>query len=75
MQRGDEQDPMVTALLEGPSGAGKTSLAATVALESGFPFARIICPADSMVSPFPRDATATSFVSMLMRDLGRVAIA
>jgi len=49
VQRGTDQDPMLTALLEGPSGAGKTALAATVALESGFPFARIICPADSMV--------------------------
>lgn len=40
---------MVTALLEGPPGAGKTAIAATVAMESGFPFARVVCASDTMV--------------------------
>ncbi len=35
---------MLSVLLEGPVGAGKTALAASVALQSGFPFVKIISP-------------------------------
>ena len=45
---GSEGTPLVTCLLEGAAGAGKTALAATVALESGFPFAKVVS-AESMV--------------------------
>ena len=37
-----EATPLITALLEGPQGTGKTALAATVAIESGFPFVKVV---------------------------------
>jgi vesicle-fusing ATPase len=46
--RVSEKTPLLTLLLEGVSGAGKTALAATLALESGFPFVKMLS-AESMV--------------------------
>lgn len=46
--RSSESTPLVTCLLEGPQGSGKTALAATVAIESGFPFVKVVS-AESMV--------------------------
>ncbi|KAL8046547.1 hypothetical protein ABFX02_08G184800 [Erythranthe guttata] len=43
-----EGSPLVTCLLEGPSGSGKTAMAATVGIESDFPFVKIIS-AETMV--------------------------
>ena len=43
-----ENTPLVTCLLEGPGGTGKTALAATLAIESGFPFVKIVS-AEAMV--------------------------
>ncbi|KAF9610833.1 hypothetical protein IFM89_025199 [Coptis chinensis] len=40
--------PLVSCLLEGISGSGKSSLAATVGIESGFPFVKIIS-AETMI--------------------------
>ncbi|CAK5262535.1 unnamed protein product [Mycena citricolor] len=40
--------PMVSMLVHGPPGAGKTALAAAIAQESGFPFIKLITP-DNMV--------------------------
>ena len=37
-----ETTPLITALLEGSQGTGKTALAATVAIESGFPFVNVV---------------------------------
>lgn len=39
--RTSENTPLLTMLLEGPSASGKTALAATLALESGFPFIKM----------------------------------
>ncbi len=43
-----EKTSLLTCLLEGPSGSGKSALAATVAIESGFFYCKIISP-ESMV--------------------------
>jgi vesicle-fusing ATPase len=40
--------PMVSVLLHGLSGSGKTALAATIAMASEFPFIKLISP-DTMV--------------------------
>ncbi|KAF9166801.1 transport between ER and Golgi ATPase protein [Mortierella sp. AD011] len=39
-----ERTPLVSLLLHGPPGAGKTALAATMAMESQFPFIKLISP-------------------------------
>lgn len=43
-----DNNPLVTALLEGPPGSGKTALASTIALESEFPLVKMVS-AESMV--------------------------
>ncbi|XP_012850754.1 PREDICTED: vesicle-fusing ATPase-like [Erythranthe guttata] len=37
-----EGSPLVTCLLEGPRGSGKTAMAATIGIESDFPYVKII---------------------------------
>lgn len=39
-----DRTALLSALLEGPGGAGTTALAATAALESGFPFVKVVSP-------------------------------
>jgi len=39
-----ERTPLLSILLEGPVGAGKTALAATLALRSDFPFIKLLSP-------------------------------
>jgi vesicle-fusing ATPase len=39
-----KQTPLLSVLLEGPSGAGKTALAAKLALDSGYPYTKVISP-------------------------------
>ncbi|KAI8928472.1 P-loop containing nucleoside triphosphate hydrolase protein [Entophlyctis helioformis] len=46
--KNSQRTPLVSALLHGPSGAGKTALAATIAMSSEFPFIKLISP-ESMV--------------------------
>ncbi|KAG6536305.1 hypothetical protein ZIOFF_001358 [Zingiber officinale] len=38
----DNQSPLVTYLLEGPIGSGKTSMAATIGIESDFPYVKMV---------------------------------
>ena len=42
--RASEHTPLLTCLLEGAPGAGKTALAATVGLASAFPLVRLVSP-------------------------------
>jgi len=42
--RNSSRTPLVTVLLEGPVGAGKTALAAKIATESGYPYVKLISP-------------------------------
>lgn len=46
--RESDRTPVVSVLVHGPAGSGKTALAATIALESEFPFIKLISP-ESMV--------------------------
>uniref|UniRef100_A0A061RL63 Vesicle-fusing ATPase n=1 Tax=Tetraselmis sp. GSL018 TaxID=582737 RepID=A0A061RL63_9CHLO len=41
-----EKTPLISLLLDGPMGAGTTALAATLGIESRFPFVKIISPDD-----------------------------
>lgn len=41
-----DRTPLLSCMLEGPPGSGKTALAATLALESDFFFVRMISPND-----------------------------
>eukprot|EP00249_Psilotum_nudum_P022983 c28712_g1_i1 orf=181-2289(+) len=43
-----ERTPLLTCLLEGPNGSGKTALAATIGIDSEFPFVKIVS-AETMV--------------------------
>ena len=42
--RQSENTPLMTVLLEGSNGCGKSALAAKVALESNFPFVKLVSP-------------------------------
>eukprot|EP00250_Pteridium_aquilinum_P005582 c15654_g1_i1 orf=195-2447(+) len=46
--KGSERNPLLACLLEGPRGSGKTAMAATVAIDSEFPFIKIVS-AENMV--------------------------
>ena len=46
--RTSERTPLLTALLEGPAGSGKTAIAATLGIDSGFPYVKVVS-ADNMV--------------------------
>ncbi|KAJ6105936.1 hypothetical protein N7512_009453 [Penicillium capsulatum] len=41
-----EATPLFSVLLHGPTGSGKTALAAQIAINSGFPFIKLISPED-----------------------------
>ena len=42
--RSSEKTPMLSVLLEGPVGSGKTALGASAAIDSAFPFVKVISP-------------------------------
>lgn len=58
--RTSENTPLLTMLLEGPSGSGKTALAATLALEAGFPFVKLARALSPPAGCAPRRATLLS---------------
>lgn len=39
-----DRTPLLTCLLEGPQGSGKTAIAATIGIDSEFPFVKIVSP-------------------------------
>lgn len=41
-----ETTPLVSVLLHGPAASGKTALAAQIAIDSGFPFVKLLSPED-----------------------------
>jgi len=44
IQNSSSANPLLSVLLEGENGSGKTALAAKIALDSGFPFVKMISP-------------------------------
>ena len=62
---------LLTCLLEGPSGAGKTALAATLGLESGFPFVKVIT-SDNMVGY--SEAAKCQQIAKVFDDAYRVSV-
>lgn len=42
--KNSDQTPLLSVLLEGPSGTGKTAIAAKIALESGFSYVKVVSP-------------------------------
>ncbi|KAJ5749959.1 hypothetical protein N7533_006987 [Penicillium manginii] len=42
----EESTPLFSVLLHGPTGSGKTALASKIAINSGFPFVKLISPED-----------------------------
>ncbi|XP_078427613.1 AAA-type ATPase family protein [Wolffia australiana] len=46
--RGSKGSPLLTCLLEGPAGSGKSSMAGTIGIQSDFPYVKIIS-AESMI--------------------------
>ena len=58
--RNSAKTPLLTALLEGPAGTGKTALAASMGIDSDFPFVKVCmlcivlhtCTSARLCSPF-----------------------
>ena len=69
--RTSETTSLLTCLLEGPSGAGKTALAATLGLESGFPFVKVIT-SDNMVGY--SEAAKCQQIAKVFDDAYRVSV-
>jgi hypothetical protein len=66
-----ENTPLLTCLLEGPSGTGKTALAATVAIESGFPFVKVVS-AETMIGF--NEASKASAITKVFDDAYKVGV-
>jgi vesicle-fusing ATPase len=63
--RKSDRTPLVTVLLHGPPGAGKTAMAATIAMASEFPFIKLVSP-ESMVGF--SEATKVQTISKVFMD-------
>lgn len=64
-----EATPLITTLLEGSQGTGKTALAATVAIESGFPFVKVVS-AEAMVGY--SEAAKCQYIAKIFDDAYKV---
>uniref|UniRef100_A0A060T7S1 Vesicular-fusion protein SEC18 n=1 Tax=Blastobotrys adeninivorans TaxID=409370 RepID=A0A060T7S1_BLAAD len=63
--RQSDQFPLISVLVHGPPGTGKTALASTIALSSGFPFIRMISP-DAMIGM--SEANRIQHLSQMFQD-------
>ena len=63
--RQSERTPLVSTLLHGPTGSGKTALAATIAVASSFPFIKLISP-EAMVGM--SEASKIFYLSKVFND-------
>lgn len=46
VRKPDDSTPILSVALHGPAGSGKTALAAKMAMDSGFPFIKLVSPED-----------------------------
>ena len=69
--RTSDKNPLLTCLLEGPAGTGKTALAATVGLDSQFPFVKLIT-AETMVGF--SEAAKSGQIAKVFDDAYRVSL-
>ncbi|KAH9561668.1 hypothetical protein CY35_05G034500 [Sphagnum magellanicum] len=60
-----EKTPLLTCLLEGPSGSGKTALAASIGIDSGFPFIKIVS-AENMIGL--QESTKCAMITKVFED-------
>jgi vesicle-fusing ATPase len=60
--RTSTQTPLLSCLLEGPAGSGKTALAATIGIESEFPYVKVVS-AENMVG-YSEAAKASQIAKM-----------
>ena len=67
--RNSDRTPLLSLLLEGAPGAGKTALAATIGMDSEYPFVKVVS-ADNMVG-FSEPAKAAQ-ISKIFEDAYRV---
>ena len=67
--RNSERTDLLTCLLEGPSGSGKTAMAATLGIESDFPFVKVV--SSSQMMGFSESAKASQ-ITKTIEDAYRV---
>ncbi|EFJ08288.1 hypothetical protein SELMODRAFT_236078 [Selaginella moellendorffii] len=80
--RKSDRTALLTCLLEGPPGSGKTALAATIAIESEFPFIKIISAENmigysetskcSLIAKVFEDAYKSPFSIIILDDIERL---
>eukprot|EP00878_Enallax_costatus_P019245 GHUV01020299.1.p1 GENE.GHUV01020299.1~~GHUV01020299.1.p1 ORF type:complete len:671 (+),score=177.44 GHUV01020299.1:714-2726(+) len=80
--RNSAKTPLLSVLLEGPSGSGKTALSARAAIDSQFPFVKIITPEDmvgygeaakgSQITKVFEDAYKSPFSIVILDDIERL---
>lgn len=63
--RSSKRTPLVSMLLQGPPGSGKTALAAQIAMNSEFPFIKLISP-ESMVGM--TESAKVSYINKIFSD-------